>query len=98
MSGAKVIKQSQNSDPSAVIFDAIRSAKKKKYDILICDTAGRLQNKNNLMVELKKIKNIIKKEAENKLRETLLVLDATTGQNALSQAKIFNEVGTKGYA
>jgi len=74
-----------------VIFDAINSAKSKQADILICDTAGRLHNKKNLMEELKKISRIIEREYPEAYRETLLVLDATTGQNAISQAKLFKE-------
>jgi len=88
----EVIKQSAGSDPAAVIFDGIKSAKSKNADILICDTAGRLQNKVNLMNELEKIQRIIKREVPNAPHEVLLVLDATTGQNALSQAKTFSEV------
>ena len=74
-----------------MIFDAINSAKSKQADILICDTAGRLHNKKNLMEELKKISRIIEREYPEAYRETLLVLDATTGQNAISQAKLFKE-------
>ena len=88
----EVIKQAEGSDPAAVVFDGIKSAKSKKADILICDTAGRLQNKVNLMNELEKIQRIIKREVPNAPHEVLLVLDATTGQNALSQAKTFSEV------
>lgn len=90
--GADVIKQSEGSDPAAVVFDAVNAAKRRGTDVLICDTAGRLQNKGNLMKELEKIKNVIKKVDENAPHEVLLVLDATTGQNALSQAKAFNDV------
>lgn len=86
------VKKQMNSDPSAVIFDAIREAKIQNIDILICDTAGRLQNKVNLMNELEKIKRVIQKEVADGPHETLLVIDATTGQNGVSQAKIFNEV------
>ena len=87
----QVIKQQENSDPAAVIFDAINASKARKTDLLICDTAGRLHNKKNLMEELKKIYKIISREYENATVETLLVLDATTGQNAIQQAKLFNE-------
>jgi len=87
-----VVKQSSGSDPAAVIFDAIRAAKSREADVLICDTAGRLQNKVNLMNELNKIHRIIEREVPHAPHEVLLVLDATTGQNALSQAKTFSEV------
>jgi len=90
-SGADVIKQSEGSDPAAVIFDAIQSAKSRGADVLICDTAGRLQNKVNLMNELAKVKRVIEREVPEAPHEVLLVLDATTGQNALSQAKTFKE-------
>ena len=89
--GVDVIKHQEGADPAAVIFDAINSAKSKQADILICDTAGRLHNKKNLMEELKKISRIIAREYPEAYRETLLVLDATTGQNAISQAKLFKE-------
>ena len=89
--GVDVIKHQEGADPAAVIYDAINSAKSKKADILICDTAGRLHNKKNLMEELKKISRIIEREYPEAHRETLLVLDATTGQNAISQAKLFKE-------
>ena len=89
--GVDVIKHQEGADPAAVIYDAINSAKSKKADILICDTAGRLHNKKNLMEELKKISRIIEREYPEANRETLLVLDATTGQNAISQAKLFKE-------
>ncbi|MDP4094383.1 MAG: signal recognition particle-docking protein FtsY [Bacillota bacterium] len=88
----ELIKHSEGSDPAAVIFDAIQSAKAKKADVLICDTAGRLHTKKNLMEELKKVFRIIDRELPGASRENLLVLDATTGQNALSQAKTFGEV------
>ncbi|MBQ1935739.1 MAG: signal recognition particle-docking protein FtsY, partial [Clostridia bacterium] len=78
-------------DPSAVVFDGIAAAKARGYDVLVCDTAGRLHNKKNLMDELKKINRIIERELPDSSRETLLVLDATTGQNAVSQAKLFSE-------
>lgn len=90
--GVNVIKHKEGADPSAVIFDAIQSAKAKEIDILICDTAGRLQNKKNLMAELEKMNRIIDREFPEAARETLLVLDATTGKNAVSQAKEFGEV------
>nr|WP_143287260.1 signal recognition particle-docking protein FtsY [Caloramator quimbayensis] len=90
--GIEVIKHQEGSDPAAVIFDAIQSAKAKKADILICDTAGRLHNKKNLMEELRKINKILEKEYSQAYKQTLLVLDATTGQNALIQAKQFMEV------
>lgn len=86
-----VIAHSENSDPAAVVFDAVQSAKSKNTDILICDTAGRLHNKKNLMEELKKIARVIDREYPDAHTETLLVLDATTGQNALQQAKLFGE-------
>lgn len=91
-SGVDIIKHSEGSDPAAVIFDAIKAAKARKTDILICDTAGRLHNKKNLMEELKKISRIIDREYPEANKETFLVLDSTTGQNALNQAKIFSEV------
>ena len=89
--GVEVIKHQEGSDPAAVIFDAVSSAKSKKADVLICDTAGRLHNKKNLMEELKKISRVIEREYPEAYRETLLVIDATTGQNAISQAKLFKE-------
>ena len=89
--GVNVIRHQEGADPSAVIFDAIQSAKAKNIDVLICDTAGRLQNKKNLMEELTKMNRIIDREYAEAARETLLVLDATTGKNAVSQAKEFNE-------
>ena len=91
-SDIEVIKHEENSDPAAVVFDAANSAKNKKVDFLICDTAGRLHNKKNLMEELKKISKVIEKEYYTAKRETFLVLDSTTGQNALQQAKLFQEV------
>lgn len=87
-----VVKQSEGSDPAAVIFDGIQAAKARGADILICDTAGRLQNKVNLMNELEKVNRIIGRELPGAPHEVLLVLDATTGQNALSQAKMFSDV------
>lgn len=90
--GVEVIKHQEGSDPAAVIFDAIQSAKAKNIDILICDTAGRLHNKKNLMEELRKINKVVDREYNNSYRQTFLVLDSTTGQNALIQAKEFIEV------
>lgn len=90
--GVDVIKHQEGSDPAAVIFDAINAAKSRKTDVLICDTAGRLHNKKNLMEELRKIFKVIDREYPEAHREVMLVLDATTGQNAISQAKIFKEV------
>lgn len=87
-----IIKHQENSDPAAVVFDATQAAKARGTDILICDTAGRLHNKKNLMDELKKISKIINREYANAHIEVFLALDATTGQNALQQAKLFNEV------
>ena len=87
-----VISHKEGSDPAAVIFDAVQAAKARNTDVLICDTAGRLHNKKNLMEELKKINRIIDKEYPDAFRETLVVLDGTTGQNALAQAKQFMEV------
>ncbi|WP_066193962.1 signal recognition particle-docking protein FtsY [Gracilibacillus timonensis] len=89
--GVDVIKHSEGSDPAAVIYDGIRAAKSRGVDVLLCDTAGRLQNKVNLMNELSKVKRVIEREIPNAPHEVLLVLDATTGQNALSQAKTFAE-------
>ena len=90
--GVEIIAQKEGSDPAAVIYDAVAAAKSRNADVLICDTAGRLHNKKNLMEELKKINRIIEKEYPDAYRETLVVLDGTTGQNALSQAKQFMEV------
>ncbi|NNJ32518.1 MULTISPECIES: signal recognition particle-docking protein FtsY [Lacrimispora] len=87
-----IIAQQEGSDPAAVVYDAVAAAKSRQADILICDTAGRLHNKKNLMEELKKINRIIDKEYPEAYRETLVVLDGTTGQNALVQAKQFMEV------
>ncbi|WP_078413340.1 signal recognition particle-docking protein FtsY [Priestia abyssalis] len=89
--GVDVVKQSAGSDPAAVMYDAIQAAKARKVDILLCDTAGRLQNKVNLMKELEKVKRVIEREVPGAPHEVLLVLDATTGQNAMSQAKTFSE-------
>jgi fused signal recognition particle receptor len=91
-SGADLIKQGQGADPAAVVFDACRAAASRKADLLIVDTAGRLQNKTNLMEELKKIGKVIEREAGAASMERILVLDAGTGQNAISQAKLFSEV------
>mgnify|MGYP002268188201 FL=1 len=90
--GVEIIAQQEGSDPAAVIYDAVAAAKSRKADVLICDTAGRLHNKKNLMEELRKINRIIEKEYPDAYRETLVVLDGTTGQNALVQAKQFMEV------
>ncbi|MCI6854117.1 MAG: signal recognition particle-docking protein FtsY [Firmicutes bacterium] len=90
--GINVISHQEGADPSAVIFDAIQSAKAKNIDVLICDTAGRLQNKKNLMNELEKMNKVISREFPEAERETLLVLDATTGKNAVSQANEFGQV------
>ena len=87
-----IIAQQEGSDPAAVVYDACSAAKARDVDLLICDTAGRLHNKKNLMEELKKINRIIDKEYPDAYRETLLVLDGTTGQNAIEQAKQFSEV------
>lgn len=90
-SGCDIIKHQENSDPASVVFDACAAAKARGTDVLICDTAGRLHNKKNLMAELEKINRVISRELPEASRETLLVLDATTGQNAVSQAKLFSE-------
>ena len=82
----------EGADPASIVFDAVAAARARKADILLCDTAGRLHNKKNLMEELKKINRVIDREYPEAHKETLVVLDATTGQNALSQAKEFNEV------
>lgn len=89
--GVDIVKHAEGSDPAAVVFDAVTAAKARGTDILICDTAGRLHNKKNLMDELKKISRIVREQAEGCNLETLLVLDATTGQNAVNQAKLFSE-------
>ncbi|MET3505072.1 signal recognition particle-docking protein FtsY [Halalkalibacter oceani] len=89
--GADVIKQQSGSDPAAVMYDALQAAKARQVDVLVCDTAGRLQNKVNLMKELEKVKRVIEREVPGAPHEVLLVLDATTGQNAMSQAKTFGE-------
>lgn len=90
--GVPIIKQKEGSDPAAVVFDALTAAKARSVDVVICDTAGRLHNKKNLMDELKKISRIVHEQAEGSSLEVLLALDATTGQNAVNQAKQFNEV------
>ena len=90
--GVEIIAQQEGSDPAAVIYDAVAAAKSRQADVLICDTAGRLHNKKNLMEELRKINRIIDKEYPDAYRETLVVLDGTTGQNAMAQAKQFMEV------
>ncbi len=90
--GVDIIAQKEGADPAAVIYDAVQAAKARKTDVLICDTAGRLHNKKNLMDELKKIDKILEKEYPNVHRENFIVLDGTTGQNAMVQAKQFMEV------
>ncbi len=89
--GVDIVKHAEGSDPAAVVFDALTAAKARNIDVLICDTAGRLHNKKNLMDELKKISRIVHQQAEGCSLETLLVLDSTTGQNAVNQAKLFSE-------
>ncbi|MBQ9765322.1 MAG: signal recognition particle-docking protein FtsY [Lachnospiraceae bacterium] len=91
-SGVDIIAQQEGSDPAAVIYDALQAAKARNADILLCDTAGRLHNKNNLMEELRKIDKVISREYPDAYRETLLVLDGTTGQNALEQLRQFKDV------
>ena len=88
-SGAQIVRHEEGSDPASVVFDSIQAAKARKVDIVIVDTAGRLHNKSNLMQELNKISRIIDRELPGTARETLLVLDAVTGQNGLEQAKVF---------
>ena len=90
--GVRVIRREEGADPTAVIFDAIQSAKANDIDVLICDTAGRLQNKVNLMKELEKMSKVISREYPEAARENLLVVDATTGKNAVSQAEEFNSI------
>ena len=90
--GLDLIKQDEGADPAAVVFDAVTAANKRKTDVLIIDTAGRLHNKKNLMSELQKIMKVASREAPKAKKEVYLVLDATTGQNALSQAKLFGEI------
>jgi len=98
-SGSDLVSHKNGSDPSAVVFDALKAARARGCDVLIADTAGRLHSKANLMEELKKVKRIMGRELPGAPHETLLVLDATTGQNAVSQARIFNEaIGVTGIA
>jgi fused signal recognition particle receptor len=95
--GLQLVHHQEGADPAAVVYDALQAAKSRKMDVILIDTAGRLQTKTNLMEELKKIRRVIKKELPDAQEEILLVLDATTGQNALSQAKLFTEaVGVTG--
>lgn len=89
--GCEIVKKEEGADPASVVYDAIAKAKEEKADVLICDTAGRLHNKKYLMDELEKIKKVIDRELPNASKETLLVLDATTGQNAIMQVKAFKE-------
>ena len=89
--GVDLVKHGEGSDPAAVVFDAVNAGKARGCDVVICDTAGRLHNKKNLMDELSKIARVIDREAPGSAKEVLLVLDATTGQNALNQAKLFQE-------
>ena len=91
-SGVDIVKHQEGADPSAVIFDGIHAAKKRNIDVLICDTAGRLHNRKNLMQELGKIFKIVEREYPEANKEVLLVIDATTGQNAMNQAKVFQDV------
>lgn len=88
--GADIVRRDK-ADPASVVYEAIQKAKNENYDVILVDTAGRLQNKFNLMEELKKIKTVIDKQAQNSLRESILVIDANTGQNGLQQAKVFSE-------
>ena len=87
-----MVKQAQGSDPAAVIFDAVSTAKNRNFDVVILDTAGRLHNKKDLMKELEKINKIIRQQSGQEKFETLLVIDSTTGQNGLEQARVFNEI------
>ena len=89
--GVDIVRQNEGADPGAVLFDALQSAKARNIDVVLCDTAGRLHNKQNLMNELAKMRKIIDRECPDSSVETLLVLDATTGQNGLTQAKLFKE-------
>lgn len=89
--GCQLVRHAEGADPAAVVFDSIAAGKARGVDVIICDTAGRLHNKKNLMDELSKMNRIIQREAPDSSKETLLVLDATTGQNGLSQAKLFAE-------
>ena len=95
-SGVEIIAQQEGSDPAAVVYDAVMAAKARKTDVLLCDTAGRLHNKKNLMEELRKINRIIEREYPEAYLETLVVVDGTTGQNALAQAREFSEVAEVG--
>lgn len=95
-SGVEIIAQQEGSDPAAVVYDAVMAAKARKTDVLLCDTAGRLHNKKNLMEELRKINRIIEREYSEAYLETLVVVDGTTGQNALAQAREFSEVAEVG--
>ena len=88
----ELIAQQEGSDPAAVIYDAVAAAKSRKADVLICDTAGRLHNKKNLMEELRKISRVVEREYPEAALSALLVIDATTGQNGMAQAKVFSEV------
>ena len=90
--GVDIVKHGEGADPGAVVFDGIQAAKSRKADVLLIDTAGRLQNKNNLMAELSKINKIIDRELPGSPKESLIVLDASTGQNAISQAHSFGEI------
>ena len=90
--GVDIISAQEGSDPASVVYDAVQAAKARRADVLLCDTAGRLHNKKNLMAELGKINRVIEREYPEAFRETLVVLDGTTGQNALAQAKEFSEV------
>ncbi|MBQ3062211.1 MAG: signal recognition particle-docking protein FtsY, partial [Clostridia bacterium] len=92
--GADIVRHAEGADPSAVIFDAISAAKARGCDVVICDTAGRLHNKKNLMNELAKMNRVIDRELPGASKETLLVIDATTGQNGVLQAESFNEACT----
>ena len=89
--GVDIVRQHEGADPGAVLFDALQAAKARHADVVLCDTAGRLHNKQNLMNELAKLRKIIDRETPDAAKETLLVLDATTGQNGLQQAKVFRE-------
>lgn len=90
--GVEIISGQEGSDPAAVVYDAIQASKARHADVLLCDTAGRLHNKKNLMAELGKINRVIDREYPEAYRETLVVLDGTTGQNALAQARQFSEI------
>lgn len=91
-SKCEIVRSKEGADPGAVLFDSLAAAKARGVDVVLCDTAGRLHNKTNLMAELGKLRKIIDRETPNAAKETLLVLDATTGQNGLQQAKVFKEV------